>query len=59
MYTPAAEQFFFASPVTPVFSIPMPGDCSFLGASACAQAGAITPTTTIFTNALDLVLGGS
>lgn len=53
---PPAGRFFGGAPGQP-FAIPIPPDCSFLGRSLYAQAGAHEAGTTALTNGLDLVVG--
>ncbi len=54
---PPPGQIFYATPGAS-FSIPVPSDCSFLGVTACSQAGSFTPGSGIeLTNAIDLILG--
>ncbi|MEM7307038.1 MAG: hypothetical protein AAF682_10235 [Planctomycetota bacterium] len=40
------------------FAIPVPSECSFIGASVCTQGASVDPLSSIlFTNALDITIG--
>ena len=56
IWPPRAAQIFFALPGQP-FAIPIPGDCSLVGVSAWAQAGAFNAPGLVFANGIDIVIG--